>query len=96
LGAVQSPIRERCIAEILVMISLFWTAESSFELSLIIHGCMSYALNGHIRWLNPLNFFPIFMLLGFIGNYQRAGIWRKVKKKVKITAPLWTVARVCN
>jgi hypothetical protein len=68
------------------MIGLFWTAEYIFELSIISHGCMSYALKGYIRWLNPPNVFAIFMLLGSIGNHQRVGMWRKVKK-VKITAP---------
>jgi hypothetical protein len=39
------------------MIGPFWTEEYIFALSLISHNCMSYALKGRIRWLNP----PIFL-----------------------------------
>jgi hypothetical protein len=52
---------------------------------------MSYAL----EMAQPPKCFCYFMLLGSIGNQQRVGFWRNVKK-VKITAPYWTHISVCD
>jgi hypothetical protein len=41
---------------------------------------MSNALKTRLRWLNPQIFFAIFSLLGSIGNHQRVGFWRNMKK----------------
>jgi hypothetical protein len=41
---------------------------------------MSNAPKTLLRWLNPPNFFAIFRLLGSIGNHQRVGFWRNMKK----------------